>query len=348
MTPKTMKQTAQVKSVLRIPHKDLEESLNFIDEARSHNQSRSQISRWRCGFLFILFAFLTGTQSANAQLTIPVIRGDNGLKSGSQPPPGVFVTGVLYVYDANETVDKDGKHSTRTGINQAIPATALTYVSKKKFLGANYSATVVFPLLNVVIDTPVATNTTGVGYSDMYVQPLQLGWHKKRYDALVGYGLFMPTGRFTAGASNNHGLGMWSHEISAGTTIYLDSKQKWHAATNAYYNIQSHIKDTNRKAGNVLSLEGGVGRTLCSHLCNVGVDYYTQWKVTSDTLPNVPPNFVGKHRYYGIGPEVNGVIPINAKTLAIFKLAYFKEFGNLVATQGQAIIMSVTLAKPKH
>ena len=61
----------------------------------------------------------------------------------------------------------------------------------------------------------------------------------------------------------------------------------------------------------------------------------------------MPAGFVSKHRYYGIGPEINGVIPINAKTLAVFKLAYFLELGNRVATQGQAIIMSVTLAKPK-
>ena len=61
----------------------------------------------------------------------------------------------------------------------------------------------------------------------------------------------------------------------------------------------------------------------------------------------MPAGFVSKHHYYGIGPEINGVIPINAKTLAVFKLAYFHELGNRVATQGQAIIMSVTLAKPK-
>ena len=140
---------------------------------------------------------------------------------------------------------------------------------------------------------------------------------------------------------------MWSHELSAGATVYLDEKKQWHAATNAYYNIQSHIKGTNRKAGNVLSLEGGVGHTFCSGLCNVGVDYYTQWKVTDDQFANVTPNFLSKHRYYGIGPEINGVIPINAKTLAVFKVAYFHEFGNRVATQGQSIIMSVTLAKPK-
>jgi hypothetical protein len=327
MTPTTKKQTAQVKRRLRISHK---------------------ISCWCFGILFFLFAFLVGAQSTSAQLTIPVVRGDNGLKSGSQPPPGFFVTELVYSYDTHETIDKDGKRSNRAGLNQIISGTALTYVSKKKFLGANYGAMVVLPVLNVAVDTPQADNTTGIGFSDMYVQPLQLGWHKERYETVVGYGLYLPTGRFKPGALNNHGLGMWSHEISAGATVYLDAKRQWHAATNAYYNIQSHIKDTNRKAGNVLSLEGGVGRTFCSHLCNVGVDYYTQWKVTSDTLPNVPPNFIGKHRYYGVGPEINGVIPISKKTLAIFKLAYFAEFGNRVATQGQSIIMSVTLAKPKH
>ena len=298
-----------------------------------------------CLLLLIVFAGSAGV--ASAQLNIPVIRGDNGLKSGSQPGPGVYLTGIVYFYDTHEIVDANGTRFNRVSINQEFPAAALTYVSKKKFLGGNYSATVVLPLLNVAIDTPQKDSQSGIGYSDTYVQPIQLGWHKKRYDALAGYAFYAPTGSFTPGGSNNHGLGMWSHEFSAGATVYLDEKKTWHAATNAYYNIQSHIKDTIRKAGNVLSLEGGVGRTFCSGLCNAGVDYYTQWKVTDDTFPNVPPGFISKHRYYGIGPEINGVIPINAKTLAVFKVAYFHEFGNRVATQGQSIIMSVTLAKPK-
>jgi hypothetical protein len=320
--------------------------LSIGDEGCNHNQSRYRTITSQLVFLFLVFVFIGATQSAIAQLNIPIVRGDVGLQSGTQPGPGVYFTGLIYFYDAHEIVDKDGRRFNRISIKQGLPAAAITYVSKKKFLGGTYAASVVLPLVNAAIDTPQSASKTGLGYSDTYVQPIQLGWHKKRYDALVGYGLFIPTGSFTAGASNNHGLGMWSHELSAGATIYLDQKKQWHAATNADYNIQSHIKGTDRKAGNVLSLEGGVGRTLCSGLCNVGVDYYTQWKVTNDKTPNVPPDFFGKHRYYGIGPEINGVIPINAKTLAVFKLAYFGEFGNRVATQGQSIIMSVTLAKP--
>lgn len=55
---------------------------------------------------------------------------------------------------------------------------------------------------------------------------------------------------------------------------------------------------------------------------------------------------MGKHRYY-VGPEVNGVIPINAKTLAIFKVAYFVNSGTGLRPQGQSIIISVRLAKPR-
>jgi len=308
---------------------------------------KREIYQWPILLVGLLLIVAGSSGVARAQLNIPAIRGDNGLKSGSQPGPGIYVSALLYIYDSSEIVDGNGTHFTRLSTEQVLPAAALTYVAKKKFLGGNYSATVVLPLLNVAIDRPQTQSRTGLGYSDTYVQPLQLGWHKKRYDALVGYGLYMPTGKFTAGGSNNHGLGMWSHELSAGATVYLDKKKQWHAATNGYYNIQSHIRGTNRTAGNVLSLEGGVGRTWCSGLCNVGVDYYTQWKVTDDKFPNVPPGFINKHRYYGIGPEINGVIPINAKTLAVFKFAYFHELGNRVATQGQSIIMSVTLVKPK-
>lgn len=72
--------------------------------------------------------------------------------------------------------------------------------------------------------------------------------------------------------------------IATGVMVYPDEKKRWNIATNAYYNIQSHIKGTNKKAGNVLSLEGGLGRTLCKGLCTVGVDYYTQRKVTTISL----------------------------------------------------------------
>lgn len=238
MTENTQKLTVRVPSAIEIP----------ITDSCSHNQSRSQRIPTLLVVLFLLFVFIGGEESASAQLNIPVVRGDTGLQSGTQPGPGVYITGLIYFYDSHEIVDKDGGRFNRISIEQGLPATAITYVSKKKFLGGTYAALVVLPLVNATIDTPQSAAQTGLGYSDTYVQPLQLGWHKKRCDALVGYGLFIPTGRFTAGSDDNHGLGMWSHELSAGATVYLDEKKQWHAATNAYYNIQRVIARRRRRA----------------------------------------------------------------------------------------------------
>jgi hypothetical protein len=299
--------------------------------------------------MFLAVVLLAGwPTTANAQLQVPLVRGDLGLQGGSQPPPGVYLTGLLYVYDTHTIVDQNGIHRQRVGLDQWFAGVDLMFVAKKKVLGGNYSAQVVLPITNVAVDTPFKNNVTGVGYSDTYVQPINLGWHQKRHDTVAWYGLYIPTGRFTDGAENNSGLGMWSHEFGAGTTVFLNEKKQWHAAITGTYNIQSHIKDTNKKAGDVVSLEGGVGRTFCSGLCNAGLDYYTQWKVTQDDFANLPNGFLGKHRYYGLGPEVNGTIPINQTTLAIFKLAAFHELGDRVAFQGNSIIMSVTWAKLSH
>ena len=297
----------------------------------------------------LLLTTLLWVGAASAQLNIPVVRGDNGLKSASQPGPGIYVSGIYYFYDTNTLVDRNGTRINRVGITQTFAGLGVTGVFKKKILGGNYSATIVLPVLTAAITTPqqAKDTNTGIGYSDTYAQPINLGWHKKKYDAMAWYGIYAPTGSFTAGATNNHGLGMWSHEFGGGATVYFDEKKTWHAATVATYNVQSHIRGTNRKAGNVVSLEGGVGKSFCSGLCNVGVDYYTQWKVTDDTLPQVPPDFIAKHRYYGLGGEVNGVIPISAKTLTIFKVAFFHELGNRVGTQGNSVILSFVLAKPK-
>jgi hypothetical protein len=54
------------------------------------------------------------------------------------------------------------------------------------------------------------------GASDLYLMPLQLGWHFTRADAVAGFALFAPTGRHTAGADDNVGKG-----LGGGGTIRL-------------------------------------------------------------------------------------------------------------------------------
>ena len=44
-----------------------------------------------------------------AQLNGQNIKGDVGLKSGSQAPPGTYIAVPLYFYSADQLKDRDGK-----------------------------------------------------------------------------------------------------------------------------------------------------------------------------------------------------------------------------------------------
>lgn len=102
-------------------------------EARSRTETGFPTNCLRQVLLLtlLLLIMLASSGVASAQLSIPVIRGDNGLKAGSQAPPGIFVTGLVYFYDTHEIVDANGTRFNRVSLEQSLPAAALTYVSKR-------------------------------------------------------------------------------------------------------------------------------------------------------------------------------------------------------------------------
>jgi hypothetical protein len=112
-----------------------------------------------------------------------------------------------------------------------VPAFAVT--TKSKILGATYGFSVVPMVMNQRLDRAASGFSTAVGYGfgDMFVQPISPGWRTERADFLAGYGFFAPTGK---GARS---LDMWGHELSAGTTVYLDSAKKWDVAATGFYDI---------------------------------------------------------------------------------------------------------------
>ena len=87
---------------------------------------------------------------------------------------------------------------------------------------------------------------------------MTLGWHFKNADVLAGYTIFVPTGRYSDGATDNTGFGMWGHELQIGTTVFFAGK-KYHAATLASFDFQSKKEDSETQVGDVMNLEGGFG-----------------------------------------------------------------------------------------
>ena len=232
--------------------------------------------------LLALLVSLAAAGSASGQLNGENIKGDAGLKSGSQPPPGTYLTNLSYFYSSDEIKLPGGRtiESTDGGLNVYANLSVISRVTKKKFLGANYGVQFAVPLLNTQLELPRLNK--GGGASDLYVMPLWLGWNKKRAEYVASYAFFAPTGRFTPGGDNS-GLGMWSHEISGGTTVYLDKKKSWHVSALASYELHQKKQDEDVRVGDLLTIEGGVGKTALKGGLNVGAAYYAQWKVTADS-----------------------------------------------------------------
>jgi hypothetical protein len=287
----------------------------------------------------------------HAQLNTQHINGSVGLKSGSQPPPHVYVVlPLVYVYNTDSVKDRDGNElPINVSLTSVVYGTGVNVVTHKKFLGANYGFQVLFPVgaNNRIQGTEIDQNP-GAGISDTVIQPLSLGWHFKRADAVAGYGIFVPTGRYTHGASNNTGFGMWGHEFSAGTTVYLNELKTIHAATLASFDFQSKKEDSDTKVGNAMNLEGGVGADFLKGGLTAGLNYFASFKLTEDRIEGVPQILIrGKNKVFGLGPEVQLALARKGVLYGFVKVNYQWEVYARTKTQGTGLtILGTLLVKP--
>jgi len=310
----------------------------------------------------IVLPFLFAT-SAQAQLNGENLLGDMGVKSGTQPEPGLYVSTIYYRYRADSLKDGAGRsvNADPTGdaaqtINAGVPL--VYYVAPTKVLGAHFAAMAVVPFANGGLEAPGLglSESASLGMSDLYIMPAQLGWRFQRADILAGVAFFAPTGRYRAGASDNLGKGMWSYEVSAGGTVYVDPQRTLSLSTTAYWETHSkkegevrieNMTLTDVKVGDLLTLEGGVGKSFLHGAASVGFAYYAQWKTTADdlglasALPQ-PSGVPGRHRVWGIGPDVT--IPIATKTrlISLVNIRYLWEQGARLKTQGQSLVLTTT------
>jgi hypothetical protein len=288
---------------------------------------------------------------AKAQLNTQHIKGTVGLKSGSQAPPGVyFIAPLFYVYNTDEVKDRDGvRLPFAVDLTSQVYGAGVSVVTKKRLFGGFYGFQVIFPVgaNNRIQGTEIDANP-GAGLSDSVITPISIGWHVKRADATVGYTIFAPTGRYTDGADNNTGLGMWGQELSAGTTVYLSESRQWHAATLASFDFQSKKEDSETKVGNAMNLEGGVGADFLKGGLTVGLNYYATFKLTDDQIEGFPDILIrGKNKVFAVGPEAQLALAKNNTLYGFLKVNYQWEVYARTTTQGSALtILATFLMKP--
>ena len=283
--------------------------------------------------------------------------GDYGIQAATQASPGFYLAGVYIRYDGETLRDAQGNPITlQPGTDSQLDVNGfgfgILWVSNWKIFGANYSACAFPSFANGRLEAPILglDAGTGTGWGDLYVQPINLGWHTTATDITAGIGVYAPTGRYTAGADDNLGLGMWSFELYAGGTVYFDQKKSWSFSTMAWWETHTEKIDTDIKVGNILTLEGGLGKGFKDGLVQVGAAYYAQWKMTHDDLGSSGEELgveqLPKHRGFGLGPEVMVPIATKKSLIAILDLRYFWEFGNRTTVQGRTFTVTATFPIP--
>ena len=299
-------------------------------------------------FALAVTLFVTGHQAALCQLSGHDFRGDWGMQAATQPPPGWSVSVVYFNYRTDSVNDRNGNALPSAGGSKTIRGVSpsVWWVSNKKVLGGNYSVSVAPVLVNDTLEAPVlgldAETTFGIG--DLYLQPINLGWHTRRFDFMAGLGVFVPTGRYESGADGNTGLGMWAFEVFGGATAYFDRAQTWHVSALTFWTTHAEKEETAIRVGNMLTVEGGLGKWLGNEQVNVGVSYFGQWKLTDDAFGDIsPPDTVGRHRVLGAGPEIAVLIFATDKAEGVLDARYLTEFMAESTTEGDRFIFSLTV-----
>jgi hypothetical protein len=302
------------------------------------------------------------------------VPGQAGLDAGILPAPGLTVGNLTINYSADALNDSNG--NTIQGISGTYGFWAVenivSFVPKFKILGGKFAMTAFLPVANgsVVADIgnpprfPISGG--GWGYADTYIQPFTLGWNLKRADTWVGYGLIAPTGRYTAGASDNVGSGYWGKGmLVTGTTLYL-TKNKGTTAnvmTNWEFHGSKEVASTpagqisHITPGQAFTLEWGLGQYIplnkqMTKIFEIGLIGYDQWQVSANggnyliAGNPVPASNVPYYSVHAIGFQTTFILP--TKNLA-FTFKYEPEYSAKARPQGRSIIFggSWTLRIPK-
>jgi hypothetical protein len=314
-----------------------------------------------------------GASSALAQQKGQWVPGQYGLNAGVIPEPGITYANLALNYSAGRLNDSNGNRLTQTVTGTYsfwVDENIFYFVPKQKFLGGYFMPYVALNYANGelvanITGTSLSSGGGGSGFADMYVQPLNLGWHLKRADVDVGYAFSAPTGRYTAGANDNVGSGYWGNNITSGTTFYITKNKATTAnlATDWEVHGQRQTASTpsgqfsEKTPGQAFTDEWGVGQILplkkdFSRLLQLGLVGYDQWQVSSNggtvIVAGVPVNAstIPYYSVHGVGFQSSFILP--AKDLSAF-FKYYDEYSAKARPQGRTFVFgfSWTLRIPK-
>jgi hypothetical protein len=294
------------------------------------------------GLILLAAAHLTAGD-AQAQNLGHKLLGGVGIDAGVQPERGFYLIDRFVRYDASQLRDRNGALVPIRGLDIDVIANtfgaALTLKPKRgPYLGFAFGLPLADISLNVE-DPRVSVDRSGFG--DIFVQPLMLGTRSEHADLVAAYAFYAPTGHFEPRGAGGVGRGFWSHQFSLGGAIFVSRERQIRASALLSYDLNQRKRGIAIRRGNTLQVQGGAGLRL-HNVVDLGLAGFALWQVTDDSGADLPPQLRGaRDRVYGLGPEVNVLIPALRMRLG---LRAEWDLGVRSRPQGRIIVAGITVA----
>jgi len=303
------------------------------------------------------------------------------IRDFAMPAPGVYGVIYNYGYMTDQLNDPDGNEIDAVTIQPGpgpgatidvdvdvdvyALAPTLIWVSNHRFLGAQYGAYVSPSFNNTSIGASLSTQTgsgrdaegSQFAVGDLFFQPLWLGWARTNWDFATGYGFYAPIGKYdtetftlpvigprTVEATDNIGLGFWTHQLQGAAAWYPWADKRMSVATALTYEIHGEKEDFDLTPGQNLTLNWGVSQYLPlkkdqTLLLEVGPTGYSSWQVTEDSGSDAA-NPTAEDQVHAIGVQV-GVTHVPWNTALNFH--YFNELAAEDRFQGESIGLNLAV-----
>ena len=257
--------------------------------------------------LSVMLPFLPKTGHADGDFGHRVL-GTVGMDAGSQPLEGLYVGERLINYQSDEWRNQSGHSISNTGFkSDALASITGVSASYEVSDGFYYSVALAAPVVRVhrsTVDPP--SSLDALGFGDLFMEPLMLGWRFGRADVTASYAIYAPTGQISR---TGLGQSQWSQQVSVGGTAFFDDERSWRVSALTSYNTYGQKKNSDVTQGDTIQIQGGMGGRFFGFL-DAGVAGYVLRQVTRDQGQSIPLALQGRSEYVaGIGPELGVTIP---------------------------------------
>jgi hypothetical protein len=311
--------------------------------SESRGMSRAEWCRYLLVGIFI--GFIPASGHAQNRGVYPL--GLSAINSGVSAEPGLTYNNSFLFYSRDEQKGANGEVLATGQQSVLLDMNTFLWVSDDEIArlgGARFSSAVTVPIANNSLSsTAQGAISGGGGLGDLYFQPIILGWRTPRLDLRGILGVLAPTGKFTAGATNNVGNGYWTPVVAAGETIYLTADRATTLSIFEMYEFHTTQSGTQIHPGETLDIDYSLMHAFAyaESRLQVGLVGYGAWQTTAKTGPSISAAEQGqRYRVNALGVGANFVLPARKVTLS-FK--YFDEFANQWTYQGYALQISAAV-----